>query len=74
MYPYASRVTVEDRWAMTAYIRALQLRQSATMADVPSGQKVPSVAPRFGEPGSGATLPVPEVAPKPSSPETEEPK
>jgi mono/diheme cytochrome c family protein len=33
MYPYASRVTVEDRWAIVAYIRALQLSQHATLND-----------------------------------------
>jgi mono/diheme cytochrome c family protein len=29
MYPYADRITVEDRWAITAYIRALQFSQHA---------------------------------------------
>ncbi len=29
MYPYADRVTPEDRWAIVAYIRALQLSQHA---------------------------------------------
>lgn len=35
MYPYASRVPAEDRWAVVAYIRALQLSQHATPDDVP---------------------------------------
>jgi mono/diheme cytochrome c family protein len=30
MYPYADRVTPHDRWAIVAYIRALQLSQHAT--------------------------------------------
>jgi mono/diheme cytochrome c family protein len=34
MYPYASRVLPNDRWAIIAYIRALQLSQHATAADV----------------------------------------
>jgi mono/diheme cytochrome c family protein len=34
MYPYASRVSPEDRWAIVAYIRALQLSEHATSADV----------------------------------------
>lgn len=34
MYSYASRVPIEDRWAIAAYIRALQLSQFATMADL----------------------------------------
>jgi mono/diheme cytochrome c family protein len=36
MYSYASRVTPEDRWAIAAYIRALQLSQHATPADADS--------------------------------------
>lgn len=33
MYSYASRVEPQDRWAIVAYIRALQLSQNATAAD-----------------------------------------
>jgi Cytochrome C oxidase, cbb3-type, subunit III len=33
MYPYASRVRTEERWAIIAYIRALQLSQHATLDD-----------------------------------------
>jgi len=33
------------------------LSQNATGADVPPGQSVPSKAPEFMEPGTGATLP-----------------
>jgi mono/diheme cytochrome c family protein len=33
MYPYATRVTPADRWAIAAYIRALQFSRSATLAD-----------------------------------------
>jgi mono/diheme cytochrome c family protein len=58
MSDYASQVSPEDRWKIVAYIRALQLSENATRADVPAGQAVPSVPPEFrGEPGSGATLP-----------------
>lgn len=32
MYSYASRVPVDDRWRITAYIRALQLSQNASAA------------------------------------------
>jgi mono/diheme cytochrome c family protein len=35
MYPYASRVEPRDRWAIAAYIKALQLSQNASRADVP---------------------------------------
>ncbi len=37
MYDYADRVEPVDRWAIIAYIRALQLSQNATAADVPLG-------------------------------------
>ena len=36
MYPYASRVEPADRWAIAAYIRALQLSHDARMNDVPA--------------------------------------
>jgi len=39
MYPYASRVSPEDRWRIIAYIRALQLSQFATLADVPASER-----------------------------------
>jgi mono/diheme cytochrome c family protein len=35
MPPYASQVPVEDRWAIAAYIKVLQLSQNATVNDVP---------------------------------------
>jgi mono/diheme cytochrome c family protein len=38
MYSFATRVTPEDRWAIAAYIRALQLSQHATPADVPANE------------------------------------
>lgn len=36
MYSYANRVTPEDRWAIAAYIRALQLSEHAALGDVPT--------------------------------------
>jgi mono/diheme cytochrome c family protein len=63
MPDYASQIPPRDRWAIVAYIRALQLSQGATAADVPAGQQVPSEPPQFQEPGSGATLPVVEAKP-----------
>ena len=35
MFSYADRVNVQDRWAIAAYIRALQLSRRATVAGVP---------------------------------------
>jgi len=67
MPEYASQIPPADRWAIVAYIRALQLSQNATMADVPEGQTIPSEPPKFRAPGSGATLPVPAPEPKPEN-------
>jgi mono/diheme cytochrome c family protein len=36
MYSYAARVPARDRWAIAAYIRALQLSQNAKAADLPA--------------------------------------
>jgi mono/diheme cytochrome c family protein len=59
MSDYSAQIAPEDRWNIVAYIRALQLSQNATQADVPAGQTIPSQPPQFrGTPGSGATLPV----------------
>jgi mono/diheme cytochrome c family protein len=35
MYSYASRVSAEERWAIVAYIRALQLSRNARPEDMP---------------------------------------
>jgi mono/diheme cytochrome c family protein len=34
MYSYASRIAPDDRWAIVAYVRALQLSQHATVDDL----------------------------------------
>jgi len=39
MYSYASRVPPRDRWAIAAYIRALQLGQHAVVADLPAEER-----------------------------------
>ena len=39
MYSYASRVSVDDRWRIAAYIRALQLSQGATPTAAAGGLK-----------------------------------
>jgi mono/diheme cytochrome c family protein len=49
MPDYAAQVSVADRWAIVAYVRALQLSQNATVADVP--------AERRGELGGTAAAP-----------------
>jgi mono/diheme cytochrome c family protein len=35
MFSYADRVSAQDRWAIAAYIRALQLSRRTNVADVP---------------------------------------
>ena len=63
MPDYAAQITPEDRWAIVAYIKALQLSQKATQADVPAGahaEPLGSIAEREGLPASFAdawTLP-----------------
>src|SRR5579863_3235072 len=74
MPDYSSQIPPRDRWNIVAYVRALQLSQNATIADVPAGQSVPSVPPKFSEPGNGATLPVFAPAVHSGSEEQEEPK
>ena len=44
MPDYSSQLTPVDRWAVAAYVRALQLSQTAALADVPSGKQVKSLA------------------------------
>ena len=39
MPSYASRVPVDDRWRIIAYIRALQLSENATVNDVPTAMR-----------------------------------
>ncbi|MBO9539953.1 cytochrome c [bacterium] len=40
MFSYASRVSAEDRWAVAAYLRALQLSQRASLADAPAAERL----------------------------------
>ena len=39
MPPYKTMIPARDRWAIVAYIRALQLSQHATVNDVPAGDR-----------------------------------
>jgi mono/diheme cytochrome c family protein len=78
MFGYAAQIPVNDRWAIIAYVRALQLSRNATLQDIPeaereallSGRRLPAgeglrVAPPPGE-GGHAT---PASAPESKSPE-----
>jgi hypothetical protein len=39
MPDYAAQIRAEDRWTIVAYIRALQLSEHATLADVPERER-----------------------------------
>ena len=39
MPDYATQLPISDRWAVVAYLRALQLSQQATLADVPPDKR-----------------------------------
>jgi hypothetical protein len=56
MPDYASQIPVEDRWAIAAYVKALQLSQYAPVSDVPPEQR------------AGLELPAPQAAPTPGIP------
>lgn len=58
MQDYSAQVPVADRWAIAAYIRALQLSQRATVQDVPVARRAeldrPETPPAQGEPAPEA--------------------
>jgi hypothetical protein len=45
MPPYKTMIPAQDRWAIVAYIRALQLSQNASVADVPAAERANLDAP-----------------------------
>lgn len=58
MPDYSAQLTPADRWAVAAYIRALQLSQNATEKDVPAGTQIDSlkdIAMQEGYPAEFAT-------------------
>lgn len=63
MSDYAAQVAPEDRWAIAAYIRALQLSQRASVGDVPADRRpeldqAPETAPT-PPPGQSEAPPAP---------------
>ena len=48
MPDYRAQVTPRDRWAIAAYVRALQLSQHATAADIPAEERQ-----KLGQPAAG---------------------
>jgi mono/diheme cytochrome c family protein len=47
MSEYKSQVSISDRWAIAAYIRALQLARKGTAADVPAGAQIANGPPKL---------------------------
>ena len=39
MFPYADKLSPDDRWAVVAYVRVLQRARHATIADVPDAER-----------------------------------
>ena len=39
MPDYASQITPQDRWAIVAYVRALQLSEHASLNDIPATER-----------------------------------
>jgi mono/diheme cytochrome c family protein len=81
MPSYASQIPPEDRWAIVAYLRALQLSQNARLADLSPEErqkldaawKLPPVRPEDEAPHDGVQGPVPvrrqlEAPEKPEKP------
>jgi len=52
MYSYADRVPAADRWAIVAYIRALQLSQNAVWNDIPLDRRTAQGKPEAPQPGA----------------------
>jgi len=59
MSSYASQVPAADRWAIAAYIRALQRSQHATLADLPPAEQARLLA----KPGAADTAAAPDSLP-----------
>ena len=76
MPDYAAQVPTADRWAIAAYIRALQLSDNAKQSDVPPGvaiQQLGEVAEQQGLPANFAQpwkMPDTAVCPTPPGPDT----
>ena len=73
MPDYSAQLTPADRWAVAAYIRALQLSQAATVQDVPAGMHVENlkdIAQQEGLPAADAqpwTLPATFIQANPAT-------
>ncbi len=55
MYGYSAQIPPRDRWAIIAYVRALQLSRNAKVADLPAGLREKVMNPPAEKKGSAAT-------------------
>jgi len=75
MPDYSAQLTPADRWAVAAYIRALQLSQAAPASDVPSGvtvRELKSVATEAGHPDYANPWTLPSTAVQAYPPDTKQ--
>jgi hypothetical protein len=71
MPDYSAQLTPEDRWAVAAYIRALQYSQAASQQDVPAGVQVKNltdIAAAEGRPDYAQPWGMPPTAVEPYHP------
>lgn len=70
MPSYASRVPVDDRWRIIAYIRALQLSQAAAIGDVPVAERAKLLANRDSDEPAAAPGESPDMSYTPPAPQS----
>ena len=63
MPDYAAQIKAEDRWAIVAYIRALQLSQHAPLATLPAELRAPLIE-ALGAPTNAPPSPAASAAAK----------
>ena len=67
MPDYAAQVPVADRWAIVAYLRALQLSENARLEDVPADRRAELAATSSSAaPPAASPSPVPSALPVPA--------
>jgi mono/diheme cytochrome c family protein len=75
MPDYAAQIPPEDRWAIVAYVRALQLSQNAALADVPPDRRadLDKPAPALVDSNSPQFPSLYRSLPNPKPPESDRP-
>jgi len=67
MPDYAAQIAVPDRWAIVAYLRALQLSENARLEDVPADRRAELAATSSSPaPPAASPSPVPSALPVPA--------